>query len=213
MIYLTPNTIAELACLLLSLVFLFREKEPIWRMQILYLLTTVIVEITGIYIRLNLNISNIHLYSAFITVETVFISFFFYNLYKPYGTKKKSLIIWLIIFSIVFLSDLILNQFKSFVSSTATVISIVFVFFSLYYFYLKLNNNTYERLTFSAPFWWVTGTLFFYFGSTTCNLFFDYLIQSKSLIRYSIFSILNIILYTFWSYAFLCRYLQRRSYS
>lgn len=213
MIFLTPNTIAEFVCLLFSFIFLFNDKEKIWRMQILYLLIIVVVEVVGIYLRNVIQTSNTGLYNFFILIEFSLVSLTFFYIYRPFQIKVKWIFIWLSVFLTIYITELFKNNFKSFVSTTATVISIVFVFFSLYYFYLKLNNNTYERLTFSAPFWWVTGTLFFYFGSTTCNLFFDYLIQSKSLIRYTIFSILNIILYTFWSYAFLCRYLQRRSYS
>jgi hypothetical protein len=64
----------------------------------------------------------------------------------------------------------------------------------------------------------VNGTLIFYFGSTAINIFFDYLVHDKISvfsysIRYVTFAILNVLLYSCWSYAFICRFLQRKYYS
>jgi hypothetical protein len=59
--------------------------------------------------------------------------------------------------------------------------SVVFVLASLYFYYLKLKDEHFEPLMFSAPFWWVSGTLFFYFGSTACNNFLDYLPSMKAI--------------------------------
>ena len=218
MIYITVNTISEFVCLLAGLIFLSKDKDPAWRLMLAYLLLTCIVEVAGIYIRKVLHVSNIPLYTVSLLPECFVTSYFFYSLYKVYHPKIKWLIIWLSVFLIMYFTELILNHFSDFVSITASVMSVVFVLASLYYYYLKLKDEHFERLLFYAPFWWVSGTLFFYFGSTACNLFFDYLIKYPSIsyefsIRYIIFCILDVILYYFWSYAFICRYLQRKSYS
>lgn len=218
MIFITINTVCEFVCFLAALIFLSNDKEPAWKLFKAYLLLTCITEVAGIYMSHVAHISNYQLYNVFLLFECGITSYLFYHLYKPYKQKSKWLIIWYSIFIAMYVTELFTNHFKNFVSTTATIMSVVFVFASLYYYYLKLMDENFERLVFSAPFWWVSGALFFYFGSTTCNIFFEYLAKSKTItyghsIRYFIFNLLDIILYGFWSYAFLCRYLRRKSYS
>jgi len=218
MIFITINTVAEFICFLAALIFLSNEKIAAWKLFIAYTLLTCIVEFSGIYMNRVAHIFNHHLYNVFLLFECGMVSYTLYNLYKPYKDTRKWLLAWYSIFMIVFITELFATHFKGFVSITATVMSVMFVFACLYYYYLKLMDEQFEQLAFSAPFWWVSGSLFFYFGSTTCNVFFDYMSHSSTVIyghsiRYYIFNLLNIILYAFWSYAFLCRYLRRKSSS
>lgn len=218
MMFITINTGCEFICFLAAFIFLIKDKDTAWKLLIPYLLLTCVFEAAGVYMRKVAHIPNYNLYNVFLLFECGVTSYTFYSLYKPFKNTGKWLIAWYIIFMAIYLAELVMNHFKLFVSITATVMSVVFVLASLYYYYLKLMDESFERLAFSAPFWWVSGALFFYFGSTTCNIFFDYLSQIKPInhqlsIRYYIFILLNIILYSFWSYAFLCRYLQRRSFS
>ena len=217
--FITVNTCAEFICFLAALIFLFKDKDPAWRLFIPYMLLTCIVETCGIYMRLVAHVSNYQLYNVFLLFECLMMSFTFFNLYKPYGQRKKWLIVWLCCFAAMYITELIIHHVKAFVSVTAAIMSIVFVLASLYFYYLKLNAENFEPLQFSASFWWVSGSLFFYFGSTACNIFFDYLSSSNVAVylgysvRSYIYYILDVILYSFWSYAFICRYIQRRSSS
>ncbi|MDN3582456.1 hypothetical protein [Mucilaginibacter flavus] len=218
MIFITINTGSELICFLAALIFLIKDKDPAWKLFIPYLLLTCITEFTGVYMNRIAHIYNYPLYNAFLLFECGINSYIFYNLYKPYKKTGKWLIVWYCAFIVMFIAELFSTHFTTFVSTTATIMSVVFVFASLYFYYLKLMDENFEPLMFSAPFWWISGVLFFYFGSTACNVFFDYLAKSAIIIhghsiRYYIFNLLNVILYSFWSYAFLCRYLQRRSFS
>lgn len=212
--FVTINTAVELLCFLAALVFLLKDKSTAWRLLIFYLLLTFLTETTGLYLR-KMGIANLHVYNAFLVFECVFISYFFFTLYKVYGYQIKWLLGWLFVFALMYVTELTYYNFETFVSITATIMSVVFVFVALYFYYLKLEDDQYESLSTSAPFWWVSGALFFYFGSTVCNLFFDYLKQyevgkyDKS-VRYLIFNILNIILYSFWTFSFICRYRQRK---
>ncbi|MFC5285228.1 hypothetical protein [Pedobacter alpinus] len=214
--YFTINTITELSCLLIAVFCLFRDKDSTWRMLIIYLFLTVLTEMLGIHYAKVLHQSNVWIYNIFISIECFTISYFFYQLFKPYGLQLKWLINWLVVFFMILSYELLTKNFTRFASNTATIISIVFVFAALIYFYKKLTDEKFEQLTVYAPFWWVSGTLFFYFGSTCCNLLFDYLTVQTSRVygisvNYLIFNILNIILYLLWSYAFICRYLRRKS--
>jgi hypothetical protein len=217
MFYITINTASEFACFLAALVFLYKDTNPAWRLLIPYLLLTCIVEIAAIYMRRVLEQPNFALYNVFILFECSVTTWLFYNLYKPYQHKKKWVICWLAAFVLMYVAELIYNHFGNFVTVTASVMSVVFVMASLYFYYLKLRDEQFERLIYSAPFWWVSGVLCFYFGSTACNLFFDYLIRYEFItynrsIRYIIFNVLDIVMYLFWSLAFICRYRQRKLY-
>jgi hypothetical protein len=127
------------------------------------------------------------------------------------------LIIWLCIFLVMYIWEGLQFHFAKFLNVTASIESVVFVLASLYYYYLILRDDKYIVLNTYAPFWWVNGTLIFYFGSTATNIFNDYLVHEIKLItisiRYITFSILNVLLYACWSYAFICRFLQRKYYS
>lgn len=213
----TFNTAIELICFLAALVFLLKDKSAAWRLFIVYLFFTFLVETTGLYMRKH-GISNMELYNGFLLVECSFISYFFFNLYKVYQYKLKWLVGWLVAFLAMYLTELAYYDFDfdNFTSVTATIMSVFFVLVCLYYYYRKLEDESYEPLVSSASFWWVSGALFFYFGSTACNLFFDYLSTHEPghydrSVRYLIFNILNVIMYSFWTFSFICRYRQRKS--
>jgi hypothetical protein len=217
MIFITVNTVSEFLCLLVAVFFLHKEKTAAWKLFIPFLLLTCLVELAGIYIREFVHVSNYAIYNAYVLFECGFTSYFFFYLYKPYRYKLKWLLAWFALFAVIYITELLLNNFSNFVSITASVMSVVFVLASLYFYYLKLKDEHFEPLVFSASFWWVSGTLFFYFGSTVCNNFAKYLsmyeiISFKYSVRYLIYNLLNIIMYIFWSYAFICRYRQRKSF-
>ncbi|NHA04255.1 hypothetical protein G7092_10635 [Mucilaginibacter sp. HC2] len=211
--YFTINTVSEFICFGVALFCLFKDKSNAWRFFIVYLLVTCIVEILGIQCRKVWHTSNFMLYNIFVVVECTTISCFFYYLYKQYQYKSMWLIVWLIVFFVCYGAEMVTEKFNSFVFETTTLMSIVFVLASLNYYYLILKDEQFRQLSNYAPFWWVNGVLFFYFGSTACNIFFDYFMEDKSLIsgsvRYMIFNIIDIILYCCWSYSFICRYRQR----
>lgn len=212
--YFTINTIAEFVCLIASLFFLAKDKSSAWRLLIFYMLLNCGTEVAGIYMRVGLHLHNYPVYNLSLLAECGTVTFFFYYLFKAYKNVFPYLTTWLVIFMAMYITELIINHMGQFLFYTASVMSIVFVLAALYFYYLMLMDEKYMRLSTYAPFWWVNGTLFFYFGSTACNIFFNYLIKDThilfgSSIRYVVYSILNIILYSFWSYAFICRYLQR----
>ena len=185
-----------------------------WKLLIPYLLVTFLAETTGLYMRTH-GRSNFQLYNGFLIVESVFTSFFFFQLYKIYKVKLGWLIGWWVAFAVIYLTEMISRDFGSYTSLTATAMSVVFVIACLYFYFLKLKDEVYEPLLKSAPFLWISGSLFFYFGSTACNLFFDYLSENELTsyshsLRHVIFNILNTILYSFWIFSFICRYRQRK---
>ena len=216
--YITVNTTAEFICFVVALICLYRDKDPVWRCLILFLLATCLVEIGGIYVRKVLHKPNFMLYNIFLVVECLVESYFFYHLYKAYNNHIKLFGSWLIIFLLLFFTELLKNHFGGYVFITSTIVSVVLVLASVYYYYLMLQEDEFRELYMYAPFWWVSGTLCFYFASTAANIFFTYLVKEQAppmshSIRYIVFNILNVVLYLNWSYSFICRYRQRISSS
>ncbi|QJB31805.1 hypothetical protein HF329_10920 [Chitinophaga oryzae] len=213
--YLTFNTVSELICLLAGSFCLYRDKEPAWRLLILYLFLVCCVEFSGIYFRKVLHQSNVPLYNIFLLIEGLAYSLFFYHLLRPYWRVGIWTAVWLLIFFAAFTTEVAITGLKSYANYTASTLAVVVVILCLCYYYCMLHASEYFELGKYAPFWWVNGTLFFYFGSTTTNIFFSFLMTDYGAsfsfsIRYIILNVLNILLYCCWSYAFLCRYLQRR---
>lgn len=215
--YITVNTVSEFFCLVISMLCLYREKDRVWKNFILFLLLTCMVEVSGIYIR-RIPQSNFMLYNIFLVVECAVLNYFFYHLFKVYHNLKVLLAGWFVVFVIFYFIELYVKHFNAYVSNSSTIMSVELILAGVYYYYRLLKEEKYRQLSKDAPFWWVNGTICFYFAGIAGNLFFKYLLQEKGIhithtARYIVFSILNVILYSCWSYSFICRYFQRTSSS
>ncbi|SDT56229.1 hypothetical protein SAMN05216490_4055 [Mucilaginibacter mallensis] len=216
MIFLTFNTITELLCLLAAVLFLSKDKDPAWRLAIIYMALTCLGECTGIYVRRCLHQPNYPVYNTLLLFECAYLSFFFKCLFRSLGKNSNWLLAWFPLFFAVYIVELCYVHPADFADTTASFMSVFFVLLSLYFYYLLITGEKLLELWSYPEFWWASGALFFYFGSTVCNTFFNYLSQDRIAvfnhsIRYLVFNLLNLILYGCWSYAFLCRYRQRNS--
>ena len=193
---------------MITLICLVKDGNFVWRSMIAYLLITCIVEILGIYIAKKVHNNN-WVYNIFLLFETGFNSLMFAYLLDKYLRSKLLIISGLALFSVLYLLGLIDHGFLLYNNLTYTVMSVIYVFYSLYYYYYLIKDESYINLKHSPEFWWVAGTLFFYFSTTVCNLFDEKLekimITKTQNISYFIFQALNIILYGCWSYSFICR--------
>ncbi|WP_443945715.1 hypothetical protein ACJVDH_00960 [Pedobacter sp. AW1-32] len=94
--------------------------------------------------------------------------------------------------------------------------SVIFTIYALLYYYRLLKDPEFVEIKSHPEFWWVTGALFYYFGSTVTNLFKPYLPKNFSSFyflnhfRYSMYVVLSLFLYSIWSYSFICRAKQRK---
>lgn len=215
--YITLNTASEFSCLLISIFCLYREKDKVWKSFILFLLLTCVVEIAGRYIGGVLYKPNFQLYNIFLVIECAVLNYFFYRLFEANHKLKILLTGWLVIFLLFYFLELYVKHFNGYVSTSSTIMSVEMILASIYYYYRLLKEEKFRQLSKDAPFWWVNGTICFYFAGIACNLFFKYMIHDKPPMthtaRYIVFSILNVILYSCWSYSFICRYFQRTSTS
>ncbi|MGY3214295.1 hypothetical protein [Mucilaginibacter sp. HD30] len=214
--YFTIYTSAELICLIVALVCLFNAKERNWRLLIPFLLITCMVEIGAIPLKTLYRAnpipqnSNAWIYNILLLVQIATFLMMFYNIIGKYTRSLWAIIMGLAVLLIFYSYDLITNKSNIFDynASTYAALSVVLVLYSLYYYFLLLNNDEYTDLKYSPEFWWVTGTLFFFFGATTVNIFHSKLLsvplKNRLYLTY-ISNMLIVILYGCWTYAFICK--------
>lgn len=208
--YFTLTTITEIICFAIACVCLLKDSVLAWRYMIIYLFLTCVTELAGAYISgPNFSVSNHWVYNIFLICEIGFTHLMFYYLLSKYMNSKPIIVIGLAILGVIYIYEIFEHGFLTYNNITYSVMSVLFVIYSLYYYYLLHTDNAYINLKYSAEFWWVVGTLFFYFAATAGNLFRNYLasvvLSNGHHLSYYIFRILNIILYGCWSYSFICR--------
>ena len=233
--FFTINTDAELVCFLIALICLIKDKAIVWRCMIWFLALTISVEMVGIYLKkpyldyvkklenaqklhIHLNIdpvhSNIWIYNILLVFQAVFISLMFQDLLKKHTNSKPMIVTGLVVLCVLYVYEVAVHGVFEKHNITTITMSVMFIIYSLYCYFCLLKEEAYHNLSIFAPFWLVTGILFFYFGRIASLLFFQILetYDPKVVITYPIYSILIIILYSCWSYSFLCRrWLMKRS--
>lgn len=204
---------AAFICLMFAGIFLLKDKGKFWKITIVYLILVVATEILAKYCAKTYR-NNIPVYNIYSVFELSYISYAFYYFMKEFLNVKWFLLsIYSIIFSIYIYFSITNNIITVYNSLTISIMSVFFVIYGLLYFYLLLKDENYIDLKFHPAFWWVGGTIIFYFGGTIAN-FFDDIIQQmfmgKYVTRHIIYTTLNVFLYSFWSYSFICRARQRK---
>ncbi len=215
--YITPYTVIEVICFITAVICLNKDKEPGWRALILLLFITCFVEIGTIPM---INMFNKHsiavnsnawVYNILLLLQMGVFTLMFDNILGRFISTRLVTIISVIVFTLLYLYELFyINKEGIFEynSITNSFISVLFIIHCLYYYYLILREDTYINLKFSAEFWWVTGTLLFYYGNIVCNVFYNVLKQPQynKAVHYSyIINTLILILYGCWIYSFICR--------
>lgn len=214
--YFTIYTSAELLCFITALVCLLKAKEVHWRLLIPLMLVVTLVEFASVPIKVLYKAnpipknSSAWMYNILLFMQIGVFSTVFYRLIGSYLGGKFMVVTGLIILLVLYTFELFTNDagIFNYNAATYTTMSVVLVIYSLYYYYVLLKREEYAELTYLPEFWWVTGTLFFFFGTTAVNLFYSYLLTSypgNKLYLVYISDVLIVILYGCWSYAFICK--------
>lgn len=208
--WISPHIIIEATCLILALIYLRHESNAYWKLAIWFLFITICVEVTGFYVlRKILHVNNAWIYNFYSLIKIGYVGLMFYYFFSDYIRKPKYLLMGLAVPLISFVIETVFHGILVYHSITNTIMSVVFVSYGWYYFYQLLKSPQYVDLNTHASFWWISGISFFCFGSVVCDLAFSYInifIDGVHTLRYYIFIVLNILLYGFWSYSFLCRH-------
>jgi hypothetical protein len=203
----------EILCFLLAIRCFYRGERSYWKWFIWFMLITVIVEILGY----TLPIDNYWMYNLYLLVEIVFKFYVLYRICKPYFSVQYLALACLLVFVAFYLYESINSGFLQYSVQSNAIASIQILIICCCYYYYFLKKEEYVDIYKHAPFWVVTGLFFFYLGSSAANPFFNYLAtinQKQGIpVRYIIMTVLSVILYGCWSYAFLCRYRKTTSSS
>ncbi len=206
--YYYVNPVIELIACIISFICLTHRGAGWYRNFTWYLLLVVLAENAGYLTYFYFKHNNHWIYNCLLPVSIFFITGILYKICQPRFNSKPIIIMGLVVFMLSYLIESIRSNFLEYSAITKILFSVWVVFLCLLYYANLIKEETNIEIYTYPPFWIITGLFFFYFVSTTTNLFFDYLIQvnKKSLvpIRYSISLILNFILYGTWSYAFIC---------
>jgi len=215
MSYFTINTEVEIGCFFIALLCISKDKSLAWRSMVLFLFITCVAELMGVHFKKIFladrihNHQNVWIYNILLIFQAGFISFMFNHLIGKYANSKPVILSGLALLAAVYIYEILNHGVFKYNEVTNTVMLVLFVAYSLSFYYYLLKDDRYINLKYSADFWWVAGLLLFYFGSTASNIFFDNLSPYKANalkdLSSLIFKALNIILYACWSYSFICR--------
>lgn len=208
----TSSSYIELLCFFFAIYFLAKDKSIFWRVTMWYIVLVMLTEIVGRYFAIRYH-TNLFIYNIYTVFEISYITYGLYNFIKQYTNIKYWLIATYSAIMLIYIGYTYVNGINVYNVLTVSVMSVIFVIYGLLYFLLLLKDEDFIDLKFHPAFWWVGGTLIFYFGSTLAN-FFDDIIQDKFLGKYNtrliIYTTLNLFLYGFWAYSFICRARQRK---
>ena len=207
--YFTITTTIELLCFLVALFCLSKDYVSVWRYFNVFLLLTCITELIGIYLKRNHHLQNAWVYNILMVFEIGFVNLIFLKINRKHPKFKTITLYVGILFIVLYTYDILTHGIFVYNNLTYTVMSVILVIYPLFYYFTLMNNDDYVEIGYSAEFWWVTGALFYYFGETACDLFYDKLqavyITRLHPLTYYIYIVLNVLLYGFWSYSFICR--------
>ncbi|MDP9078860.1 MAG: TIR domain-containing protein [Bacteroidota bacterium] len=123
---------------------------------------------------------------------------------------KKTIIWGLVLILVVFCAEAFIGSLKRFFSLTILIMAIIFVFYSISYFYLLNKSGKKVNIWTYPPFWWVLGTLLFYLGETMTFVLSPYFAGHHTEWLYKIDFFLVIFLNISWSYSFIRKRQVRR---
>jgi hypothetical protein len=211
----TPINYIECSALLVSVFAYPRLSGSSLRWFPLFLLFIVLVEFAGKYIHVVLGGHNAWLFNISTTLEFVFYAFIFETAISE--TAYKRIIHWFIIFYpvLVLFNLAFIQGFNHFHTYTMAAGSAFMIFFSCLFFYALWMNPREEDLIRDPMFWVGTGILFCNLGGLIYGLIlnfpYKYVYNTGSNLFQTIINILNLVLYSCFIIAFLCKRDRRKS--
>ncbi len=164
-------------------------------------------ELTGLYfyslIKTNLPVYNIVLLGEFVGYA------YFFNIITKNQWLKKLTLIFMIIFPLFWIiAVFILFGFLNWNSYVYIVGSLFIIFFATAYYYELIKGKEIQNLRSSSEFWIATGLIIFFAANLPFLGMYNFLIVNyKDLANSfgSVLRILNIVMYSLFAYAYLCR--------
>ncbi len=147
------------------------------------LIINIVVEIVNV-IFAQLGLNNQYIFHYFTVAEFTLISLFYSLFFSNYFST------WLIkilipVFFILAYIDSRINGLNTVNNFSASVESIILIFYSLFFFYYVLNNLIFENLLSTPVFWLNTAILFYFSGNLILFVFSNHMERIDS-IKYGI---------------------------
>ena len=209
MYHFLPSNFFELFSLLTLIICYKKFSRSKLKYFCPFLILTLCFELTGWYVRWILKKTNHPVFNIFALIEYLFYSGIFYSSLQSAYRKKivKFASFCFILFVIV--NMLFIQGFNLYNSYTTLVSSVLIIYWCCLFFKEIFESNTYEMLHLNPMFWISSGLFFFYLGTFFYILFWYYLVYKQIDFNGNVFfyinEILNGVLYTCFSIAFICK--------
>ena len=208
--------IIELFAAIAAFVYLKRDKQNPWQWFRWFLLFVFLVEFSAYlyklipYLQGRKEVKNYAFYKIYLPVELLFHSWVLVSLTRQYKKLTGYYVSGFVIFSSLFLFELLQVPLKEYVVKSDLFESLFLLAGCFLYYYYFLKQEHYVEIPKFAPFWIITGMFFYHFVSFSITVFFEDLafLNTKKLgipLRRYVFIILNLIFYGSWVYAFKIR--------
>ena len=152
--------------------------------------------------------NNMLVYNPFMLVEFCVFAIYF-KWCSQFIWLKKLINLYLVVFTLLWLVCVFvlfgINKWNSYISVVGSAFTI---FFAAVYYYQLLTSNDIVLLKNTPEFWIATGVIIFYAGNLPYTGMLNFLDENyKELASHLTFvlKVLNIIMYSLFTYAFLCR--------
>jgi hypothetical protein len=200
--------------LLASLTIYFQKlKLNYLKVFPVFLFITILVELTGQLLKM-LGLRNVLLYNFFTVFEFEVYLIILYMIIRSSNAKKIILaFIW--IYPILSVLNILYFQAGTFHTFTYSIGCLLIVGFCIYFFLELFKYPRFINLIKEPAFWICSGLLFFYCCSFPLLGLINYLYSASSVILEnltSILAILNVLLYSLFTIAFLCKVKFRKRY-
>lgn len=199
---------------LLSTILLFKKECPNFLKAFSpFLALSFLIDFGGVFLKKK-GINVFPIYNIFTTIEFCFYIWVIQSIIK--GIKMKKILIYFLIgFPFLSILNILLGQgINNFNSITYSLGCLLIITLAIYYFFELFRLQYAVRLINDPGFWICTGLLFFYcvsFPIYVCeNLIKNFPTKLHSILSFVII-ILNLILYSLFCIAFLCKIRVRKS--
>jgi hypothetical protein len=201
---------------LTSLTAYFQKGSPRYlRLFPIFLLVTIVVEIFSTWLAFHKK-STISLYNFFTSFEFLFYMYVVRENIRSLRVKRVLFYaIWLYIL-IVVVNFLFIQKISAFNSFTYASGCLLIAVICIYYFFELFQSTTSVNLVRQPAFWICAGLIFFYACSFPVYALLNFLKEAPTIIKKNfgvILLLLNVLLYSSFTIAFLCRLRVRNSTS
>lgn len=187
----------------------YRKKDSPVYLRVFpgFLLITFLVEMIAIR-RASLRVNNLFLYSLFSAFEFTFYLYFFSAIYKNTNAKKVALVAMFTYMIAAFVNIFFIQGRNAFHTYTFMLGCALIIGFGAYYLFRLVNQPQTGKISRDPTFWITAGLMIYYCCDLPVFGILNY-ITSLSKGTYNglvvVYNFMNIVLYSFFTVAFLCR--------